>query len=125
MPDTTRRLTPKRLAADLQALRGLRTIDRYAPLRDYATPEALQQSYQAMKLSQEEETIAEIQLKAARDKARQAEWNFHLAVLAMKQCVLGQFGPDSDEIQAVGYKKKGDRQRGRRSSSIPDPTDAA
>ena len=32
-------------------------------------------------------------------------------VLAMKEAVKGQFGSDSDEAVAVGYKKKSDRKR--------------
>jgi hypothetical protein len=32
----------------------------------------------------------------------------------MKQSVPGQFGPNSDEIQALGYKRKSLRKRNRR-----------
>jgi hypothetical protein len=53
-------------------------------------------------------------LKAANDAARQAEWDFHNAVLAMKESVKGQFGPDSDAAQAIGYKKKSEYKRPRR-----------
>ena len=52
--------------------------------------------------------------KAATDKARQAEWEFHNAVMAMKEAVRGHFGSDSDEAQAVGYKKKSEHKRPRR-----------
>jgi hypothetical protein len=69
---------------------------------------------------QKEEVMMEANLKATRDMARKAEWAFHEAVLAMKQTVLGQFGPDSDEIQAVGYKRKRDRKRYRRRKSPED-----
>ncbi len=48
------------------------------------------------------------------DHARRAEWEFHEAVLTMKQSVPGQFGPNSDEIQALGYKRKSLRKRNRR-----------
>ncbi len=47
----------------------------------------------------------------AADAARLAEWEFHNAVLAMKEVVKGQFGSDSDEAQSIGLKKKSDRKR--------------
>lgn len=43
--------------------------------------------------------------RAAADAARLAEWEFHNAVLAMKEVVRGQFGSDSNEAQSVGLKK--------------------
>jgi len=49
--------------------------------------------------------------RAATDTARLAEWEFHNAVLAMKEFVRGQYGSDSNEAQAVGLKKKSDRKR--------------
>lgn len=106
MTDTTRRLAPKRIEQDVQSFHSLATVANYAPLRGEATEAGLQQRYRAMIESQTQETEAEVQLKASRDHTRQAEWEFHEAVLAMKQSVLGQFGPNSDEIQALGYKRK-------------------
>ena len=111
MTDTTRRLAPRRIAQDIQALNSLQVIANYAPMRPEASPQTLQQAYQAMQQSQQDEVMMEAALKASRDHARQAEWTFHNAVLAMKQSVLGQFGPNSDEIQAIGYTKSTKRQR--------------
>ncbi len=111
MTDTTRRLAPKRIAQDIQALNSLRAIANYAPMRPEASHQALQQAYQAMRQSQQDEVLMEATFKASRDHARQAEWAFHNAVLAMKQSILGQFGPNSDEIQAIGYTKSSKRKR--------------
>jgi len=52
--------------------------------------------------------------KAASDGARQAEWKFHNGVMAIKESVWGMFGSDSNETQAVGYKRKPERKRLRR-----------
>jgi hypothetical protein len=52
--------------------------------------------------------------RAAVDAARQAEVEFHEAVLSMKESVRGQFGPNSDEAQAIGYKRKSEYKRPRR-----------
>lgn len=109
MTDMTRRLAPKRIAQDIKALNSLKTIANYAPLRSEASHQALQQAHQAMRQSQQDEALMEATLKASRDRARQAEWDFHNAVLAMKQAVVAQFGPNSDEIQAIGYTKSSKR----------------
>ena len=45
-------------------------------------------------------------LDAARDEATVAEWAFHNAVLGAKDQVIAQFGDDSNELQALGLKKK-------------------
>ena len=79
--------------------------------RSNATPEALQQAYQAMLAQQQIETEKLALYRAASDAARLAEWEFHNAVLAMKEVVKGQFGSDSNEAQSVGLKKKSDRKR--------------
>jgi hypothetical protein len=114
MTDMTRRLAPKRIAQDVQALNSLVTIANYSPMRPEASHQTLQQAYQTMRQSQQNEVVMEATLKAARDHARQAEWAFHNAVLAMKQSILGQFGPNSNEIQAIGYTKAIKRKRSSR-----------
>ena len=40
------------------------------------------------------------------DEAVAADWAFHNAVLGAADQVVAQFGKDSNEIQALGYKKK-------------------
>jgi hypothetical protein len=46
------------------------------------------------------------ELDAARDDATAAEWAFHKAVLGAKDQVVAQYGDDSNQLQALGYKKK-------------------
>ncbi|NJL47697.1 MAG: hypothetical protein HC929_09705 [Leptolyngbyaceae cyanobacterium SM2_5_2] len=115
--DTSRRLRPAVIGHDIDSFNGLRTIDNYITGRLAATPEALQRSYDTMVAKQQQETEMLARQKAAADAARQAEWDFHNAVLAMKESVRGQFGSDSDQAQAVGYKKKSDRKRPKRGST--------
>ena len=113
-PDTTRRLPIRTLLQDVDSLHGLRTIDRYATGRPEATAKSLQTAYEIMQEKQQKETEMLALSKAASDAARQAEWEFHQGILAMKESVRGQFGSDSNEAQAVGYKKKSERKRPRR-----------
>ena len=109
--NTSRRLAAQSLGQDVDSLNGFNTIHSYSTQRQEATPLALQQTYQAMLASQQAETEKLALYRAAADAARLAEWEFHNAVLAMKEVVRGQFGADSTEAQSVGLKKKSDRKR--------------
>lgn len=119
--DTNRRLTPNKINEDIDALNGFKTLTGYSTLRAEATPEALTQAYTAMLAKQSEETAKITAAKAASDEARLAEWEFHNAVLAMKEVVRGQYGSDSNEAQTIGLKKKSERKRpsSRKNPSVP------
>ncbi|MCV3215859.1 hypothetical protein OGM63_20500 [Plectonema radiosum NIES-515] len=109
--DTTRRLRPQTISQDIDSFHGLQTVSTYNTTRADASTANLQQVYQAMLISQQTETEKLALYRAAADAARLAEWEFHNAVLAMKEAVRGQYGSDSDQAQAVGLKKKSDRKR--------------
>ncbi|MBD2104711.1 hypothetical protein [Leptolyngbya sp. FACHB-261] len=108
---SNRRLSPQVISQDIDALNGLGAIPNYETARIEATSKALQAAYQAMIMQQQAETERQAMYRATVNAARLAEWNFHNAVLAMKEVVRGQFGSDSDEAQAVGLKKKSERKR--------------
>jgi len=111
LQNTSRRLSAQLLDQDIDALNGFNTVQGYSTKRKEATPEALQQAYQTMLTQQQTETEKLALYRAAADAARLAEWEFHNAILAMKEVVRGQFGTDSNEAQSVGLKKKSDRKR--------------
>ena len=110
----SRRLSAKTITADIKALHGLSAVSKYTAIRPEASAKSLEQAYTSMIASQKKEIELTATLKAATDAARQSEIAFHNAVLAMKESVRGQFGPNSDEAQAVGYKKKSEYKRPRR-----------
>jgi hypothetical protein len=112
--DMTRRLPAKTIGADIDSLNGLGTVEGYTPVRPDASPKDLKASFATMQAMQQKETEQQAVLKAASDAARQAEWEFHNSILSMKGAVRAQFGPDSDEAQSIGYKKKSERNRPRR-----------
>jgi len=113
----SRRIPAKTISNDITAYHGSGTITDYIPTRPEATPKNLERAYSGMIAKQKKETEATATMKSAADAARQAEAEFHAAVLAMKESVRGQFGPNSDEAQAVGYKKKSEYKRPRRRSA--------
>jgi len=115
--DTNRRLPPPKLRQDIDAYHGLQTITNFTTARTEATPAAIQTAYETMLAKQREETEKQTLYKAAADNARLAEWEFHNTVLAMKEAVKGQFGSDSNEAAAVGFKKKSERKRPQRKAT--------
>ncbi|WP_017318358.1 hypothetical protein [Mastigocladopsis repens] len=120
--DTTRRLSPQVINQDIDSLHGLQTISTYNTSRSDASAANLQQAYQAMLTQQQAETEKLTLYRAAADAARLAEWEFHNAILAMKEAVRGQYGSDSDQAQAVGLKKKSDRKRPTRKKLVAATT---
>lgn len=117
-PDTTRRLRPQLIGQDIDSLHGLQTVSTYETTRADATVTNLQQAYQAMLTAQQTETEKLTIYRAAADAARLAEWEFHNAILAMKEAVRGQYGSDSEQAQAVGLKKKSERKRPSRKNAV-------
>lgn len=115
--DMTRRLPSKVLDKDIDSLHGLRAVKGYVNVRPDASQQSLQEFYDEMIAVQQKETEMEALYKAAMDASRQAEWKFHNSVLSMKESVRAQFGPDSNEAQAIGYKKKSERKRPQRSKA--------
>ncbi|MBF2005055.1 MAG: hypothetical protein IGS49_06215 [Chlorogloeopsis fritschii C42_A2020_084] len=116
--DKTRRLPPQTISQDIDSLHGLQTINTYNTSRADASEANLQTAYQAMLTQQQAETEKLALYRAAADAARLAEWEFHNAVLAMKEVVRGQYGSDSNEAQAVGLKKKSERKRPSRKKPV-------
>ncbi|MDZ8083861.1 MAG: hypothetical protein RMY36_013235 [Nostoc sp. SerVER01] len=116
--DTTRRLSRQSISQDVTSWHGLKTINSYDTTRTDASVDKLQQAYQAMLAQQQAETEKLTLYRAAADAARLAEWEFHNTVLAMKEVIRGQYGSDSDQAQAVGFKKKSDRRRSKRKKPI-------
>ncbi|MDZ7962703.1 MAG: hypothetical protein RMY34_33365 [Aulosira sp. DedQUE10] len=109
--DQKRRLSPQAINQDITAFHGLQTVSTYITNRTDASAAHLQQAYENMLAQQQAKNEQLTLYHAAADTARLAEWEFHDAVLSMKEVVLGQYGSDSDQAQAVGFKKKSDRKR--------------
>ncbi|MEH2064137.1 MAG: hypothetical protein V7K50_18035 [Nostoc sp.] len=116
--NTTNRLRPQTISQDISSFHGLQTVSTYNTTRTDASAANLKEVYQAMLISQQIETEKLALYRAAADAARLAEWEFHNAVLAMKEVVRGQYGSDSDQAQAVGLKKKSDRKRPSRKKAV-------
>ena len=104
----TRRLTSALLSADRAAFDALQGIASYTPVNQTYKVESIKAIRDRMDDLLREATQAEAAASAKRDAATAGEWEFHNAVLGAKAQVTAQFGDDSDEVAAVGLKKKSD-----------------
>lgn len=100
------------LRADEDAYFGLKTIAGYKPLNDAYTLEAVTSAYEAYRSHHEAEAIAVKALAAARDALAITESSFHDAITGAKTQVRAIYGEDSDEVAALGLKKKSEKKTG-------------
>ncbi len=85
---------------------ALLTITGYTPANAaYSTANGTTK-YTGMTTKEATETQTRAAADAARYDATSAKWDFHNYVLGMKDQVRAQFGADSNELQAVGLKRK-------------------
>jgi len=101
-----KRLSPSQLQADVDANTALQNIDGYSPPNESYATTAVASALNAMKAAQQAEVNAAGALATARDAAAAAEWNFHNAILGVKEQVIAQYGKSSDQVQLLGLKKK-------------------
>ena len=115
----TRRIPPTTLRADLDSFAALQAISGYAPANPAYSLSAITAARQEMEARQTAETQAAAAYEAARDIATDREWEFHNAITGAKTQVEAQFGPDSDQIQSLGRKKKSEYARPTRRQPAP------
>ena len=113
------RVQSQTLLADREAYVAMRSMSDYTPANTSYSSDELTDAYEAMEVALAAEINAQNALKAARDAARKAERKFHEAILGAKDQVVAQYGPDSNQVQALGLKKKSDRKRPTRRVAVP------
>jgi hypothetical protein len=110
------RLSPEIQQADENTFLALKAIAGYSPANPAYSLATVTARYDAMRAAAEVELRAQNALDAARDAAIAAQWEHHNLILGVKDQVIAQFGPDSDEVASLGLKKKSERKTPARSS---------
>lgn len=106
-----RRIDPQIIQADQSALSAVQHLIDYSPVKSEYDVSALTNARGRMEAARLAELHAQNALNAARDAAMAAEWEFHDMILGAKTQVIAQYGSDSDQVSALGLKKKSDRKR--------------
>lgn len=99
------------LQADKDALAALEAMPGYDPRHERYRVTTAQAALAVMTEKQTISARADAAAAAARDEAAEAEAAFHTIIVGAKEQVRAQYGSDSNEVQAVGLKKKSDRKR--------------
>lgn len=113
----TKRLRPSVLQADIDGFAALQVIADYNPVNASFGIASVESAKIAMETKQTEEVQKQTAAESARDDTVAAEWTFHDFMLGVKNQVKAQYGPDSNEYQSLGLKKKSEYRTGRRGSS--------
>jgi hypothetical protein len=102
----TKKLSPKLLQDDLDAFAALEAITDFAPSNAKFAKTSGTDIKSAMVAAQTKAVQDEAKANAGRDSAVAAEWEFHDYIRNAKTQVKAQYGENSDELAALGLKKK-------------------
>ena len=111
MANQSTRLRPSQVRTDTDAFAALQAITAYAPANTAYTVAKITAAQASLASAQQVEAQAMAAAAAARDDAVAREYEFHNLMLGAKDQVIAQFGPDSNEAQALGRKKKSEYSR--------------
>lgn len=104
----SKRLPPLKLEADESGFAALQAIASYTPINPAYSLEAVKAAHVELENLRRAEAQAQAVMAAARDGAVAKEWEFHNLMLGVKEQIIAQFGKDSNEVQALGLKRKSD-----------------
>ncbi len=112
----TKRIATQIIQADVDAFLGFKAVPGYQPINPAFSLDTVTELHEALRAADEAEVHTQNAYAAARDAATAAQWKFHNAMLGVKNQILAQFGPDSDQVAALGLKKKSERKKPARRS---------
>ena len=118
-----KRLPPGKIEADENGFAALQTITGYTPINNTYSLDAVCSAHEELRNLRRAAATAQAQAQAARESAVAKEWEFHNLMLGVKEQVIAQFGKDSDEVEALGLKRKSDYKSPKRKTSAGSGTD--
>lgn len=111
----TRRLVPAVVQQDKDAFAALQAVGGYSPANSAFTIAKAQAALTNVNSAQQSYAQALAAFESAKDDVIASEWAFHNLILGAKDQVVAQFGHDSNEVQAVGLKRKSEYKSPQRS----------
>jgi hypothetical protein len=102
----TRRMKSADLADDEEIYAAVKDMPTYAPSNPAYSIAALDAANAEVVSTRQKEAQAVAAAAAAHDNSVAAEWKRHNLILGAKDQVVAQYGPNSNEVQAMKLKKK-------------------
>lgn len=110
----SKRLPPVKIEADENGFAALQAITDYTPINPAYALKSVATVHAELESLRSAAAQSAMAAAAARAQAIAKEWEFHNLMLGVKEQVIAQFGKDSDEVQALGLKRKSDYKPPRR-----------
>ena len=102
------RVSAEQTQANVESYLALKQIADYVPINPENSIEAATACYEEL-LAAEEALIHADNAAAARDTVRHARWKLQNVMVGAKGEVKVRYGLDSNEVAAIGLKKKSER----------------
>lgn len=116
----TPRISTLQLKNDIELIRALSGIDGYTPHNPAYSLESATVALEQLDKSETAVILAENALAAARSALLNDRNAVHKIAMGVKDEAVVLFGPDSDQIAALGMKKKSERNRPKRSAKTAE-----
>lgn len=116
------RVNPQQLDSDVDTFSALKGLTGYTPHNPRFSIESIGAALDAMRAADEAVIQANNALTVARETLVTAERTFHEMILGVKAEAKVLYGENSDEVAALGLKRKSDRARPKRSGKPTPPT---
>lgn len=108
---TPYRLAFDKIVADRAIIQAVATLPDYSPQNQALNVDTLRQLEASLTAAQQAEDALLREATAAREQVKQAAWDLHEAVRAVKLSVEAQYGSDSPALHAVGLKRRSEYRR--------------
>lgn len=115
------RLAPTQVQKDRDNLEILKTFTDYQPANPAYSKAQGEAKRTALDAARTAEIQKEAELAGVRDHTDAMERDYHEFMLGVSDQVAAQYGKDSDQYQALGYKKKSEYKRPTRKPQTPTP----
>ncbi|HMQ33095.1 MAG TPA: hypothetical protein PKD53_20355 [Chloroflexaceae bacterium] len=103
---------------DRAVLDAIRAMPDYAPTNPAYSLERMNDLEAALRLAELEHERNQLSTDSSRRRLIFAHWAFHDCMLGGKRTVVSQYGPNSDNVRAVGLKRRSEHKRPSRSRRV-------
>ena len=112
------RVSAEQTQANVEAYLALKNIANYVPINAENSIEAATACYEELLAAEEALIHADNAAAAARDTVRHARWKLQNVMVGAKGEVKVRYGLDSNEVAALGLKKKSERYKPSKAKTV-------
>lgn len=103
------RVNPKQVQKDIESYHAFGTMTDYRANNTAHSREAADAAYEILRSAEQHAVTTQAAANAAADALTVARRDFHGIVLGIKNEARALYGPSSDQVAALGLKKKSDQ----------------